>query len=51
MDQIEVAEALHAAIPRSRLVVMPGVGHVSSIKAAETFNREVRRFLHDQHQP
>ena len=41
-----VAEALHAAISSSRLVVMPGVGHVSSVEAAERFNGEVRDFLH-----
>jgi pimeloyl-ACP methyl ester carboxylesterase len=40
-----VAEDLHAAIPASRLVVMPGVGHVSCVEAAERFNAEVRAFL------
>lgn len=40
-----VAEDLHAAIPASRLVVMPGVGHVSSVEAAGRFNTEVRAFL------
>lgn len=45
---LNVAEALHAAIPASRLVVMPGVGHVSSVEAAERFNSEVRAFLHSQ---
>jgi pimeloyl-ACP methyl ester carboxylesterase len=48
---LEVAQALHTAIPHSRLVVLPGVGHVSCIEAADRFNREVRDFLHDQHQP
>jgi pimeloyl-ACP methyl ester carboxylesterase len=42
---LNVAEKLHAAIPRSRLVVMPGVGHVSNVEAAELFNAEVRAFL------
>lgn len=42
---VTVAEALHAAIPASRLVVMSGVGHVSSVEAAELFTREVRDFL------
>jgi pimeloyl-ACP methyl ester carboxylesterase len=42
---LNVAEDLHAAIPSSRLVVMPGVGHVSSVEAAERFNAEVRAFL------
>lgn len=44
---LSVAEALHASIPQSRLVVMPGVGHVSSVEAAERFNLEVRDFLHE----
>jgi pimeloyl-ACP methyl ester carboxylesterase len=48
---LDVAEALHAAIPHSRLVVLPGVGHMSTIEAADRFNREVRHFLHDRHQP
>jgi pimeloyl-ACP methyl ester carboxylesterase len=42
---LSVGHALHAAIPNSKLVVMPGVGHVSSVEAAEQFNLEVRRFL------
>jgi len=40
-----VAEALHAAIPGSRLVFLPGVGHANSIEAPEPFNAEVRAFL------
>ncbi len=42
---LNVAEALHVAIPAARLVVMAGVGHVSSVEAAERFNAEVRAFL------
>jgi pimeloyl-ACP methyl ester carboxylesterase len=42
---LNVATALHSAIPASSLVVMPGVGHVSSVEAPEVFNREVRAFL------
>jgi pimeloyl-ACP methyl ester carboxylesterase len=42
---LSVGHALHAAIPNSNLVVMPGVGHVNSVEAAEQFNLEVRRFL------
>lgn len=42
---LTVAEDLHAAIPGSRLAVLPGVGHVSSVEAAERFNAEVRAFL------
>ncbi len=44
---LSVAENLHAAIPRSRLVVMPGVGHMSSVESAERFTAEVRCFLRE----
>ncbi|RFU20460.1 alpha/beta fold hydrolase [Geodermatophilus marinus] len=40
-----VAEALHAAIPGSRLVFLPGVGHVTNLEAPEAFDAELRRFL------
>jgi pimeloyl-ACP methyl ester carboxylesterase len=40
-----VADALHDAIPGSRLVVVAGAGHVSSVEAPRQFNREVRDFL------
>ena len=40
-----VADGLLAAIPTSRLVVLPGVGHVCNLEAVEPFNREVRAFL------
>lgn len=42
---LPVAEALHAGIPGSRLVVLPGVGHYNSLEAPDAFNAEVRRFL------
>ena len=42
---LDVAEDLHAAIPGSRLVVLPGVGHVSCVEAADRFNAELRAFL------
>ena len=42
---LAVAEALHVAIPRSRLVVLPGVGDVRCVEAPQQFNREVRDFL------
>ena len=42
---LEVAEALRAAIPGSRLIVLPGVGHVSPVEAPDRFNAEVRTFL------
>lgn len=42
----DVAEDLHAAIAHSRLVFLPGAGHVCNIDAPEEFNRELRSFLH-----
>ncbi len=42
---LTVAQDLHAKIPASRLALMPGVGHMSSVEAAERFNAEVRSFL------
>jgi pimeloyl-ACP methyl ester carboxylesterase len=42
---LSVAEDLHARIPGSRLVIMPGVGHQSNMEAPELFNLEVRNFL------
>jgi pimeloyl-ACP methyl ester carboxylesterase len=46
---LPVAEALHAAIPGSRLVVLPGVGHVTNLEAPEAFDAEVRSFLRTVH--
>lgn len=40
-----VAETLHARIPGSQLVFLPGVGHLVDLEAPEAFNAEVRRFL------
>jgi pimeloyl-ACP methyl ester carboxylesterase len=42
---VSVGENLHAAIPGSKLVIIPGVGHVSSVQAPERFTAEVRAFL------
>jgi pimeloyl-ACP methyl ester carboxylesterase len=42
---LAVGRDLHRRIPGSRLVVLPGVGHLSSLEAAEAFNRAVRAFL------
>jgi len=42
---LSVAEALHAGIPASTLVVMPGVGHLGNLEATERFDAEVRSFL------
>lgn len=42
---LNVAQELHSNIPASKLVVIPGVGHMIDIEAAERFNDEVRNFL------
>lgn len=42
---LDVGEALHAQIPTSTLVVLPGVGHLSNVEAADRFNAEVRAFM------
>jgi pimeloyl-ACP methyl ester carboxylesterase len=42
---LTVAEDLHAAIPDSELVVLPGVGHLSNAEAPDRFCAEVRSFL------
>jgi pimeloyl-ACP methyl ester carboxylesterase len=42
---LTVAQELHAKIPGSKLVVIPGVGHLVDIEAADRFNAEVRGFL------
>lgn len=44
---LDVAWRLHAAISGSRLVVLPGVGHLCNIEAPHQFNAAVRDFLHD----
>jgi pimeloyl-ACP methyl ester carboxylesterase len=43
---LTVAEALHAAIPGSRLVVLTDAGHVCNVEAPDDFNVTVRNFLH-----
>jgi pimeloyl-ACP methyl ester carboxylesterase len=40
-----VADDIHAAIPSSKLVVLPGTGHLVNIEARERFNAELRAFL------
>jgi pimeloyl-ACP methyl ester carboxylesterase len=40
-----VAETLHAAISGSKLVVLPGVGHVCNLEAPAAFNDAARTFL------
>jgi pimeloyl-ACP methyl ester carboxylesterase len=40
-----LAETIWAAIPRSRPISLPGVGHISSVEAPDRFCAEVRAFL------
>jgi pimeloyl-ACP methyl ester carboxylesterase len=42
---LDVAEALHGAIPGSTLVTMPGVGHECFLEASDAFDAEVRKYL------
>jgi pimeloyl-ACP methyl ester carboxylesterase len=42
---LKVAEELHARIPGSKLVVIPGSGHMVTLEAPELVNNEVRGFL------
>jgi pimeloyl-ACP methyl ester carboxylesterase len=42
---LAIAEQMHAASPRSELVVIPGAGHVSNMERPAEFNAAVRRFL------
>jgi pimeloyl-ACP methyl ester carboxylesterase len=44
---ISVGEELHAQIPGSKLVVIPGPGHMVNLEAPGRFNEEVRSFLRD----
>ena len=41
----DVAEGMLAAIPRSKLVFIEGVGHITNVEAPERFDPEVREFL------
>ena len=42
---LDVAHELHAAIPDSTLVVLPGAGHASNLDDPGGFNRALRAFL------
>lgn len=48
---LAVGKELHTKIPASKLVVLPGVGHLSNIEAADAFNSEVRTFLRSLSSP
>lgn len=42
---VSVGEELHARIPESTLVILPGVGHLCNVEGTDQFNREVLAFL------
>jgi len=42
---LAVGRELHKKIPASQLVVLPGIGHLSNVEAADAFNLAVRTFL------
>ena len=42
---LRIATELQAHIPAAKLVVIPGVGHISNAEAPEAFNARVREFL------
>ncbi|MBI4615270.1 MAG: hypothetical protein HY720_16765, partial [Planctomycetes bacterium] len=42
---LDHALRLRCGLPRSRLVVYPGVGHVPSVEVPRRFNRTLLRFL------
>jgi len=44
-SSVDVADALHTAIPMSTLVVVAGLGHLLHLESAETFDAEVRAFI------
>jgi pimeloyl-ACP methyl ester carboxylesterase len=45
LTPVAEARAMHAAIPGSRLAVIPGAGHVSNVERPAEFNRILRDFL------
>lgn len=48
---LAVGRELHTKIPASQLVVLPGVGHLCNIEAADAFNLAVRTFLRSLSSP
>ena len=42
---VSVARDLHAHIPASTLVVIPGVGHLTNMETPDSFDAAVRRFV------
>ncbi|HEX9683651.1 MAG TPA: alpha/beta hydrolase [Acidimicrobiales bacterium] len=47
----DVWEPIHDGIERSRLVVIPGVGHMVDMQAAERCNAEIRAFVREIESP
>jgi len=47
---LDVANALHTAIPASELRLLRGLGHECYLEDPETFNEEVRRFVRSGHE-
>jgi pimeloyl-ACP methyl ester carboxylesterase len=45
---LSVARQFEQAIPDTRLVVIPGAGHLSNLERPERFNAAVREFLEDK---
>lgn len=46
----EVWEPIHEAIPNSKLIVIPAVGHMVDMQAPERCNAEIRVFLDEVEQ-
>ena len=45
LTPVSDAEAMQRAIPRSRLVVIPGAGHLANLEQPEAFSRALADFL------
>jgi pimeloyl-ACP methyl ester carboxylesterase len=43
---LNVAKEMHASVPESQLVIIPGVGHMADMEGPDPMNAAVRRFLH-----
>jgi pimeloyl-ACP methyl ester carboxylesterase len=48
LTPVSESEAMHALVPGSRLVVIPGAGHLSNIEAPERFNAALGAFLSER---
>ena len=45
---VEVARAIHAAIPGSELVIIPSAAHISNLEQPAAFNAALGRFLENR---